>query len=136
MIYETGSVIVCNLSNGDMQLSAHFKLSEFACKDGTQIVFVGDELLDVLEDIREHFNKPVIINSGYRTVNYNKKIGGVAHSRHCMGIASDIHIDGITPKEIYNYLDISYPNCYGIGLYNSFVHIDTRNKKARWNNSK
>jgi len=129
-------VIACDLSNKDIQLTEHFKLSEFACKDGSKIVFVGYDLLMILEDIRQHFNKPVIINSGYRTLKYNAKIGGVSNSKHCLGIASDIKITGITSKEIYNYLDSTYNNKYGIGLYNTFVHIDTRDKKARWNNCK
>jgi len=130
------TLYIIDRTNGDKQITQHFNSKEFACKDATKITFIGVELIGVLEIIRDHFNKPVIINSGYRTVAYNKKVGGVANSRHCMGIASDIHIDGITPKEIYTFLDNKYPNCYGIGLYNTFVHIDTRNKKARWNNCK
>jgi len=130
------TLYIIDRTNKDEQITTHFNSKEFACKDGSKITFIGVELIGVLEIIREHFNKPVVINSGYRTISYNKKIGGVSNSKHCMGIAADIYIDGITPKEIYNFLDNKYPNCYGIGLYNNFIHIDTREKKARWNNTK
>jgi len=130
------NIYIVDATQGNIQLTTHFNSKEFRCKDNSNIIFVGVELLEILEDIREHFNKPVIINSGYRTIEYNKKIGGVANSKHCAGIASDIKINGIAPKEIYSYLDSKYNSKYGIGLYNTFVHIDTRENKARWNNSK
>jgi len=121
-----------DITQGDMQLSEHFKASEFRCKDNSNFVFIDNELLQVLETVRSHFNKPVIINSGYRTPTYNEKIGGAKHSQHCLGKASDIYITGIAPKEIYNFLDSLYPLKYGLGLYNTFIHIDTRDKKSRW----
>lgn len=132
MINVQGSIIVIDRTSGDVQLSTHFNSKEFACKDGSRIIFISDELLEVLEEIREHFNKPITINSGYRTIAYNKKVGGVTNSKHCMGLASDIKITGVTPREIYSYIDSLYPNIYGLGLYDTFVHIDVRHTKARW----
>jgi hypothetical protein len=46
--------------------------------------------------------------------------------------AADIVVRGKTPREVYEYLDERYPNKYGIGSYETFTHIDTRVKKARW----
>ena len=53
------------------QLSTHFQLHEFACSDGSDVVFVATSLVDILEAIRVHFGRPVTITSGYRTVSYN-----------------------------------------------------------------
>jgi uncharacterized protein YcbK (DUF882 family) len=48
------------------------------------------------------------------------------------GVASDLHVDGVAHKKVYDYLDKKYPNKYGIGLYTWGVHIDTRKEKSRF----
>ena len=45
------------------QLSPSFKVREFACK-GSDVVLLDDELVVLLQCIREHFGKPVHITSG------------------------------------------------------------------------
>lgn len=118
---------------GAHQISKHFKIKEFAQKDfRCDKVIVDPELIDVLEDIRTHFNKPVNVTSGYRTPEYNTKIGGVKNSQHTKGKAADIKVSGIPAKEVQKYLKHKYPNKYGIGSYSTFTHIDVRAKKARW----
>ena len=118
---------------GTHQISEHFKVKEFAQKDfRCDKVIVDTELIDVLEDIRTHFNKPVIVNSGYRTPEYNTKIGGVKNSQHTKGTAADIKVSSIPAREVQKYLKHKYPDKYGIGSYSTFTHIDIRDKKARW----
>ena len=56
------------------QLSPSFKVREFACK-GSNVVLLDDELVVLLQCIREHFGKPVHITSGYRTA--TRKTGWV-----------------------------------------------------------
>lgn len=109
-----------------------FKKKEFACKCcGVSIVDV--ELGDVLDDLRNHFNAPTHITSGYRCEAHNTKVGGAKNSQHMQGIAADIRVSGKEPSEVYKFLNEKYPNKYGIGLYKSWVHIDVRETKARWN---
>lgn len=121
-----------------MKLSKHFSRYEFLCKGNIKGICkcggatVDVELLEVLEDLREHFKKIVKIYSGYRCPRYNNYVGGVKHSRHMQGIASDVHILGVSPKIVYKYLDKKYPEKYGIGLYKTFTHIDVRSCRARW----
>lgn len=120
-------------NQGTHQISEHFKVREFAQKDlRCNKVIVDTELINVLEDIRTHFNKPVIVTSGYRTPEYNAKIGGVEHSQHTKGTAADINVTGIPAREVQKYLKHKYPDKYGIGSYPTFTHIDVRTKKARW----
>lgn len=110
----------------------YFKKSEFKCKCcGVSIVDV--ELGDVLDDVREYFNAPVTITSGYRCEKHNKAVGGAKNSQHMQGIASDIKVSGKAPSEVYKYLNDKYPDKYGIGLYGNWTHIDVREAKARWN---
>lgn len=118
--------------DGNTKLSANFKVKEFACLDGTDTIFVSDELVKVLQSVRDNFGKPVIINSAYRTETHNKKVGGSANSQHKYGMAADIRINGVSPKTIATYLNKLMPDRGGIGVYSSFVHIDVRTKKSRW----
>lgn len=121
------------LNQSTHQISEHFKVREFAQKDfRCDKVIVDTELIDVLEDIRTHFNKPVIVTSGYRTPEYNAKIGGVKNSQHTKGTAADIKVSDIPAREVQKYLKHKYPDKYGIGSYLNFTHIDVRAKKARW----
>lgn len=118
--------------NGNEKLSANFKVKEFACKDGSDPIFISLELVDILQKIRNHFGKSVVINSGYRTPTYNKKVGGATYSQHLYGTAADIRISGVKPKEVAAYVETIMPNSGGIGIYANFTHVDVRKKKSRW----
>jgi zinc D-Ala-D-Ala carboxypeptidase len=60
----------------------------------------------VFQPIREHFGKPIIISSGYRSKELNTAIGGALSSQHCQGEAIDIDMDGtdITNAQVFNYI--------------------------------
>lgn len=119
--------------DGETSLSENFKVKEFRCKDGSDRILISDELVKVLQKIRNHFGKAVTINSAYRTPSYNKKIGGATSSQHMYGTAADIRINGITPKAVADYAETLLLGTGGIGRYSTFTHVDVRNKKARWN---
>lgn len=74
----------------DYKISPHFKLSEMACKDGSDKVLYSTELMAKLEELRAYGGFTVSINSGYRTPTYNKKIHGASRSQHVLGTAADI----------------------------------------------
>lgn len=88
----------------DIQLSKHFKLSEFTRSatasakkiDNTPSLEVISNLqqlcIHVLEPLREHFNCPITISSGYRCPALNTAVGGVKTSQHMTGEAADIHL--------------------------------------------
>jgi uncharacterized protein YcbK (DUF882 family) len=124
----------------EVSLTKNFRLSEFACHDGTPVP--SDLLKNVnalafnLQVLREHLNRPIIILSGYRTVTYNKSVGGAPHSQHLLAKAADIHVDGISPYSIARIIeDLIKENFMkegGIGIYNTFTHYDIRGFKTRW----
>ena len=120
--------------DGEKNLSPHFKVKEFRCKDGSDTVIIDLKLINYLELIRDNFNKPVHVNSGYRTETYNRKIGGATKSQHLLGKAADISISGIDPIEICRFAEELGMN--GIGLYNNFAHVDVRDNKSFWESSK
>lgn len=119
--------------DGNRYLSKNFQVKEFACKDGTDKVLIDQDLVNYLQKIRDHFGKSITINSGYRTVSYNKKVGGATNSYHTKGQAADIVVSGVSPKEVAAYAESI--GIKGIGLYGSFVHIDTRTNKYYWKNA-
>lgn len=109
----------------------HFKVKEFACKDGSQAVFIDSYLVAILDILRNQVGKPVHINSGYRTPARNKEVGGAKYSYHIRGMAADIRVEGMTAKEIANRLNKIIPEGCGIIVYSTWVHLDTRTKKYR-----
>ena len=112
-------------------LSKNFKVLEFACKgNDCNTVKIDTKLVEYLQKIRDHFGKAVTINSGYRCSKHNKRVGGATASYHVKGQAADIVVAGIKPAEVAKYAESI--GVLGIGLYDNFVHIDTRTKKSFW----
>ena len=111
--------------------SKHFKIEEFHCNDGTPVPeeFYDNvqELMDNLEVIREHFGYPIKINSGYRTPDYNKKIGGAAKSQHLTASAADIRMN-VTPSKVQEgikeLMEEGKIKKGGLGIYANFTHYD------------
>lgn len=125
------------LRDGEIQISKNFKVKEFRCKDGSEKILVDvDFVVNKLQLIRDHFEKPVTINSAYRTESYNKKVGGATNSYHVKGQAFDIVVRGHTPLEVARYAQSLGIN--GIIQYNTFVHVDSRDSRywARNDNGK
>ena len=115
------------------QLSPSFRVREFACK-GSDVVLIDDELVVLLQCIREHFGKPVHITSGYRTAAHNRAVGGAVYSQHQYGRAADIRVSGVPVEQLAAYAETLLPGTGGIGRYpaKGFVHVDVRKAKSRW----
>jgi uncharacterized protein YcbK (DUF882 family) len=113
-------------------ISKHFDRKEFACQDKCGFDTVDVELITVLEDLREHFDSPVRINSASRCKKHNDRIGGADKSQHLVCRAADVAVDKISPIAVWEYLNYKYMGYYGVGRYESFTHIDTRKNSARW----
>ena len=122
------------------KLTENFRLSEFKCKDGTD---VPEELMehvqllaDNLQVLREHLGLSIRVISGYRTPEYNRKIGGAARSQHMQAKAADIKITGLSPGEIKEAIESLIKDSKmmkgGVGLYKTFTHYDVRGRNARW----
>lgn len=113
----------------DYALSPHFKLSEFACKNGADKVLYSTELLDKLEELRSYGGFTVSINSGYRTAAYNRKVGGASNSQHIKGTAADIVV-----RKDGEVVDAKLICCFcqslgfkGVGYISAnAVHVDMR----------
>lgn len=124
-----------------MKLSKNFSLSEFDCNDGSttpdEVVVNLRLLAEQLQILRDFIGKAITINSGYRSPSYNKKIRGVLKSKHVLGQAADIRVEGVSPREIHGIISELIKDGRmkegGLGKYSSFTHYDIRGTKARWN---
>ncbi len=116
--------------------SKNFRVNEFSCKGKgcCKTVKLDMELVEILQKIRDNFNQPVTITSGYRCKTHNKAVGGASNSYHTKGQAADIVVKNVSPTEVAKYAEGI--GVLGIGCYTgsdgNFVHLDTREKKAFW----
>ena len=85
-----------------------------------------------LEDIRDLFNSPITITSGFRCNRLNREIGSVSKSQHTEGKAADFRINGYNIEEIYLRIKnsrIDYDQL--IQEFDSWVHISYNGDKNR-----
>jgi hypothetical protein len=135
------------------QLTTNFHSDEFRCKDKNRTKVPDEyfcnvqELAAQLQILRDdiNLNRPtgapagipltLPINSGYRTPEYNKSIGGAKNSAHMKAMAADITQKYMTPKQlkarIESLIKAGKMKDGGIGLYPGFVHYDVSTPR-RW----
>jgi len=128
------------VSEDASQLTPHFKVHEFNCKDGTPVPKGSVDALtrlckDVLEPLRDRFGACTVM-SGYRPTAYNRRIGGATFSQHIYDlhpstVAADLTFERGRPSE---WADAAEPLCAngGLGRYPGFVHVDNRGTRSRW----
>jgi hypothetical protein len=104
------------------QLTKNFSLaemvkSETALRHGMENNPGPDELnnllqlcANVLQPIRDHYQKGVKVNSGYRSPDVNAKVGGSRTSDHTRGMAADIEIPGVPNADLAKWVkeNLSY----------------------------
>ena len=126
-----------------MQISKNFTWEEFTAFDTAKKLGILNQIIDwevrdnvialvenLLQPLRDAWGKPITINSGYRCQKHNKNVGGAKNSRHTQGMACDIVVKGVKPKEVAKFAETI--GIRGIGLYDTFVHIDSRESKFYW----
>jgi hypothetical protein len=121
-------------------ITPHFSWVEARCHDGTPVPMElqGNAWRVALmaERIRAQFSGAVIPVSWYRTPEYNARIGGAPHSRHCQADAIDgrpAHLAALPGlvRCIEDMLrDLALPELGGLGVYPGWVHIDCRPRPA------
>jgi uncharacterized protein YcbK (DUF882 family) len=91
--------------------------------------------LRIVDDLRTELGSPIIITSSYRSLMYNKRVGGAPFSQHREFRALDIVCSRHNPDEIFQHLLAKRRAgkfTGGLGRYATFVHIDTRGSNATW----
>jgi uncharacterized protein YcbK (DUF882 family) len=123
----------------NMKLTNNFSLEEFECKCGCKMPeFVKKnviELADNLQVLRDVVGRLDPTN-GYRCKDHNADVGGSVNSQHLKGKAADIKSNDINPEDMATIVD-DLMKCEsfklgGVGIYNTFTHVDIRGVRARW----
>ena len=112
-------------------ISKYFTRYEIACKCGCGLDSMDVETLKVADEVRSFVGKSITPSSGARCLRHNLAEGSDSTSQHVKCRAMDLPVEH--PTAVYDWLCAKYPDKYGFGVYQSFVHIDTRSgPKARW----
>jgi zinc D-Ala-D-Ala carboxypeptidase len=112
-----------------------FSPEEIACR-GTGELLIDTDALDKLQALRTKLGRPMIINSGYRSLKHNTAIDGAKSSKHMKGEAFDCRMDNQNPQE---YMAAARSVGFkGIGEYPElgFCHVDARKTPANWTGSR
>jgi hypothetical protein len=122
-----------------MKLTEHFSLeeltvSEIAARKGLDNVPNETEISNLqrtallLEQVRALLNKPIIINSAFRSKPVNDAVGSKDSSQHRIGCAADIRVPGMTPKQVVQAcIDANVPYDQIIEEFGSWTHISVPN---------
>lgn len=79
----------------------YFKKSEFDCKCGCGLNNIDLKLVKILDEIRGHFGKPMVVTCGCRCQKYNDSLkGSIKNSKHTQGKAADIWISGVPKSQL------------------------------------
>ena len=110
----------------DVQLTKNFKVGEFHSRN-YHVILVEQELLKILQTLRDEINAPVNVNSGYRTQEHNASVGGSTNSAHLWGCAADIWTPAMKSPELARVLQSTFGKSIAIGLHTpeNYCHIDT-----------
>ncbi|OJY07921.1 MAG: shikimate transporter [Rhizobiales bacterium 63-22] len=94
-------------------------------RETVDVACLKPELVTMLRSMEQHFHRPVMVTSGYRSPSYNRKVNGAPRSLHMICAAADIQIDGVSKWEIARYAR-SMPGRGGVGTYchTTSVHVD------------
>jgi zinc D-Ala-D-Ala carboxypeptidase len=102
-----------------LQLSPHFTLgelvkSQLALRRGIAnnpprdaVRCLATLCRQVLEPVREHFGRPVVVSSGYRSPRLNAAVAGHPRSQHILGQAVDFEVLGVPNVEVWDWIRTS-----------------------------
>ena len=144
-------------------ITRNISRGEMACLCGCGFNACDKVLMESLQLIVDHFSiiydeegrVTITISGPNRCLLHNEKIqveyhtsrGEIykpysSHSKHMCGIAADFTLyvhrsDGrrtmIPAVEVFSYMDNTWPDTFGMGIYNNRCHLDVRSDKRRWN---
>ena len=124
-----------------MNLSPNFTLEELTASEVAQRKGLDNtpnatetanlvRTAELLEQVRSLLNKPILVNSAFRSKPVNDSVGSKDTSQHRIGCAADIRVPGMTPKQVVQAcIDGGIPFDQIIEEFGSWTHISVPNTK-------
>jgi len=109
----------------------YFNYEEFDSPDAKGSGKLMDpKLLEMIDEAREIYGKPIRVNSGYRTEAHNSKVGGVSSSSHLKGLAIDVACVRSNDRfeMLTALLEVGFNR---IGVASTFIHVDIDKNKSQ-----
>ena len=100
-----------------------FSPAEIACR-GTGKLKLNPEAMDKLQALRDRLGKPLIVNSGYRSPEHNRAVGGATRSKHMDGTAFDIAMANHDPAAFEAAARAVGFKGFGFYPRSNFMHVD------------
>ena len=121
-----------NESKPEKIVAKYFSYDEIKCRckrPECDAVDVSPGLLDIMDEIREEWGKPITVTSGSRCDFHNEKVGGVKKSRHLEGKALDVAVE---PQDMLAFAALCQDKgITGIGLAKGWMHLERIRGKFR-----
>ncbi len=130
-VHETaGSYQVASLAPGMGRLAPNGLRTQTS---GVDVNCLNPSLVRTLKGLESHFRSQVIVTSGYRSPEHNRRVRGAQNSFHMRCAAADIQVVGVDKMRLANYLR-ALPGRGGVGTYchTHSVHVDTGPRRD-WN---
>lgn len=122
-----------NITYGEMALNSQARQFREQHQCDTAMI-----LAQFAQKARDHFDKPVIITSGYRPPKINAQVGGASRSEHLYDAkdtgAIDFYLDGLSVRTLQDWADKEWPYSLGYGAPRGFIHVGMRpgRPRVRW----
>ena len=108
----------------------NFSPEEIACR-GDRKIRINEAALDKLQALRDRLSVPLIVNSAYRSTDYNRQVGGAKQSMHLQGAAFDISMANHDPVEFETAARAVGFTGFGFYPRQNFMHIDI-GRERQW----
>ncbi len=115
--------------DGNKYVTKDIQVKELRSRDGADKIVIDYVVVCYGQYLRELYNRAFIINSAYRTISWNKKVGGKLSSKHLISCAIDGWLREIKPQDMANMLYSM--GLIRVGVYDTFVHFDTA-RSPKW----
>lgn len=102
-------------------------------RESVDVACLKPSLVRMLKQIERRFGRRVVVTSGYRSPEYNKRVRGARRSMHMYCAAADIQLEGVSKWDLANYVR-AMPGRGGVGTYchTNSVHVDVGPERD-WN---
>ena len=118
-----------------MDQSEHFNRTELTCTH-TGLCRMDPCFMEVLEDVRRIYDKPMVLSSAYRELSHPVEARKSAPGMHALGRAVDVLVSGSDAQVLLGIL-CNHVKVGGVGINQKgasgrFIHLDNRETPATW----